>query len=34
VIAVHLSHQCHDRARYIPVVLAFGFSHQHELAKC
>ncbi len=33
-IAVHLSHQCHDRARDIPVVLSFGFSHQYELAKC
>jgi hypothetical protein len=32
-IAVHLGHQCHDRAGDIPIVLAFGLSHQHKLAK-
>jgi hypothetical protein len=32
-ITVHLGHQRHDRARDIPIVLAFGLSHQHKLAK-
>jgi hypothetical protein len=32
-IAVHLRHQCHDRAGDIPIVLAFGLCHQHKLAK-
>jgi hypothetical protein len=32
-IAVHLGHQCHDRAGDIPIVLAFGLCHQHKLAK-
>jgi hypothetical protein len=32
-IAIHLGHQCHDRARDIPIVLAFGLGHQHKLAK-
>jgi hypothetical protein len=32
-ISIHLGHQSHDRAGNIPVVLAFGLSHQHQLAK-
>jgi hypothetical protein len=32
-ITVHLGHQRHDRARDIPIVLAFGLGHQHKLAK-
>jgi hypothetical protein len=33
-IAIHLGHQCHDRGRNIPIVLAFGLGHQHKLVKC
>ena len=33
-IAIHLGHQGHDRACDVPVVLPFGLSHQHKLAKC
>jgi len=32
-IAIHLGHQCHDRAGNVPIVLAFGFGHQYQLAK-
>jgi len=32
-ITVHLGHQRHNRASYIPVVLAFGLCHQRKLAK-
>jgi hypothetical protein len=33
-ITVHLGHQRHERARDIPIVLAFGLGQQHKLAKC
>jgi hypothetical protein len=32
-ISIHLSHQCHDRAGNIPVMLTFGFSHLHQLSQ-